>query len=139
MATYAFYCVWHGEFDANGMMESPPQQSRCTTCGHWSPRRFTAPQFTEDRQRLGPKFSKALGAPMPDTRRGYERELAKLGAEPCSPKTMPQAWKEGIEYKRHVDSGGERDRAFETKPHPSSKPGKLTVQAQMKAAGTRIG
>ena len=123
-------------------MDAPPGWRRCH-CQRWGKRIFTPPQFTEDRQRLfrnpvdGTKFSWTLGKEMPESRKEYERELAAVGCEPVSPHTMPQAWKDNIAYKQHVESGGERDRAFETQRHPAAVKAP-TVLEQLKKSDVRI-
>lgn len=145
MATYAFTCSWHGEFEGRGEMQNPPRFQRCPQCSRWAQRRFTAPQFTEDRIRLyrnpvdGTRHSYTLGAEMPDSKREYYRQLAALGAEPVSHQNMPQAWKENLEYKRHLASGGQRDERFEHERHPSGKKKTLTVSEQLKSSGVKIG
>lgn len=143
MAVYSFYCDNHGGFEANGKMENPPKWRRCPDCYRWAQRVYTAPQFTEDRQRLfrnpvdGTNFSWTLGKPMPDTRKAYEKELASLGAEPVSRQTMPESWKQNEAYKKHVESGGERIEAIEKAAHPAAKPGP-TVLEQLKKSNVTI-
>ena len=74
----------------------------------------TIANFTEDRLRLwrntqqGGRFSNALGCDMPETRKELERLAAEKGIEFVSPSSMPDQWREAVEYKAHVDSGGER-------------------------------
>ena len=146
MALYSFLCLYCAEqFDASGEMANPPQLARCERCDNPARRVFTAPQFTQDSTRLfrnsndGTNFSYTLGKPMPDSRTEYYRELDKIGAEPVSKQTMPESWKENAAYKKHVATGGDRDKKFETARHPSSGPGAMTVSAQMKAKGIKIG
>lgn len=144
MALYSFRCDWHGSFDANGSMDAPPKWQHCPECNRWSQRVITVPQFNEDRTRFfrngvdGTKHSHALGHEMPDSRRDYYRELESKGCEPCSPQTMPQAWKDNAAYKKHVESGGERDRKFELAQHPATQKRTVTVLDQLKKSGITI-
>ena len=143
MAVYQFFCQnCHDYFEAEYNMNSTKQPVHCYSVGL---RVFTAPPFTEDRQRFfrnpvtGTKFSFTLGHEMPDSRRQYEKQLAAMGAEPVSRATMPTVWKENLEYAAYVKSGGERVTSFEKARHPATGPGKLTVLEQLKKSGVKIG
>lgn len=125
-------------------MSAPPRFRRCAQCQRWSQRVFSVPQFTQDNTRLfrngvdGTRHSHALGKEMPDSRKEYYRELEAKGCEPCSPQTMPQAWKDNVAYKKHVESGGERDRRFELAQHPATGKRTVSVLDQLKKSGIRI-
>lgn len=70
-------------------------------------------RFTEDRLRMwkgpmGNGFSTALGCQMPDNRADLARLEKEKGVEFVSPGSMPGEWQEAVEYRKHVDEGGER-------------------------------
>ena len=144
MATYEFRCSKHGSMEAFGVMSSPPKGIPCKTCGKFSPRRFTPPQFTEDKTRFyrapdGSKFNPVTGTAMPDSGKEYYKQLESIGAEPVSPKTMPEPWKDNVAYQQHVSHGGERDARFEKAPHPATSQGSVTVRDQLRRSGIRFG
>lgn len=125
MPLYDYRCIHCGErwTEFRQMKDAGDRSDGPTICfgrdlaNHDGKRVYSAatiPNFTEDRLRLwrntaqGGRFSNALGCDMPETRKELERLAQEKGIEFVSPSAMPDEWKEAVEYKAHVDSGGER-------------------------------
>jgi hypothetical protein len=67
------------------------------------------PQFCEDRLRMHPaNWSWSVGAPMPQSRQERRRIEKEKGIEFVAPHEFPETWKQATDYKKHVDSGGDR-------------------------------
>jgi len=99
-----------------------------------SPRIFTVPQVPRNRP-LGQGYSITLGDTMPETQRDYYKRLESIGAEPVTPKTMPQQWKDNAAYLEHVRHGGERER----KPSVADRaPIGTRVADQLRASQVKI-
>lgn len=117
MPLYEYKCAYGHVFEVFSSMNSVQSTAPCPAHVAMGERHFSArgiANFTEDRLRLwsnpqqGGRFSNALGCDMPETRKDLERLAAEKGIEFVSPSSMPDEWKEAVEYKAHVDSGGER-------------------------------
>lgn len=111
MTTYVYRCA-HGDFDARFPMGTAPGSTPCAR-GCAAQRVFTAPHVTEDRVRFwrnnqGTRYSSALGADLPDTRRDVEALARSRGIEMLPRAEIPDNVRRTIEYGRHLRSGGDR-------------------------------
>jgi hypothetical protein len=104
----------------------------CPICRAPRPRIYHAPQYSEDRLRfwvgpMGNRYSTALGADMPETKKGRDQLAKQKGVEFVGKSEFLADNKEAaqaVAYKAHVDSGGRRDHweppdtsaAFKAKP-----------------------
>lgn len=96
------------DIEARFEMGKAPTTIDCDVHGTVAPRVFDF-QFQEDRRRLrGGGISLVTGQPYAQTR-AEERAIEQArGIEFVGPAEMPRQWREALEYRRHVDSGGER-------------------------------
>jgi|FreactTroBogLake_1042271.scaffolds.fasta_scaffold00472_13 putative FmdB family regulatory protein len=150
MARYDYACPACGTIDEviHGMREQVTVL--CPECATPCNRYFspdTFPQFTEDRVRFyrnnrkdapSERWSYALGQEMPESRRELNRLQEQKGIEFVSKRDMPDHWKMALEYKRHVDKGGERVAPEKLMPTSTKiEPGSIMKKAREK--GVRFG
>jgi hypothetical protein len=121
-------------------MDAIPDAVPCEACGAPARRRIGyAVHSSEDRYRFfrnpidGSKFSYAFGQEHPDNRQAYNATCERLGCEPVTRKTMPEAWKDDQAYAEHVTHGGAPE-PYDGRP-PTA--GKLTVLDQLKKSNVR--
>lgn len=125
MPIYVVRCENCGEQEVVARMKDAATFMECALCGRPRPQVIFAPQFQEDRVRFfkGPLqngYSFALGEKMPDSRSARDRRAKEKGVEFVSFSEHLQEnkeAKEAVEYRKHVDSGG--DRALD-KPPPDT-------------------
>lgn len=117
MPLYEYKCPHGHTFEIFSGMSSVRSEEPCpdhvaVARRHFSPRSIA--NFSEDRLRLwrntqqGGRYSNALGCEMPETRKELERLAQEKGIEFVSPASMPSEWQEAVDYRKHVDEGGER-------------------------------
>lgn len=126
MPVYVVNCEVCGEQELFARMSDAGTFMPCSVCSGMRPQTVRAPNFTEDRVRFfrgvnGSKHSFALGTDMPDSRQARDRMARERGIEFMSLKEHLAENKEASEawdYKKHVDSGG--DRALDKPPVDTS-------------------
>lgn len=112
---YDVRCANCGTQEAWAKM-STSDVAECPVCGRDRPKAISLPNFQEDRVRffrgaLGNGYSHALGEQMPDSRQARDRRAKEKGVEFVSKAEHLSENKEAaeaVEYRKHVDSGGER-------------------------------
>lgn len=116
MPIYELLCASCGPQTTVAKMSEAAAFMPCPQCERPRPQVFSVPYYTEDRLRFfkgahGNGWSHALGAPMPDSRQARDKMALAKGVEFCSVTDLRRDSKEAadaLDYKAHVDSGGER-------------------------------
>lgn len=113
MPFYDVACPEHGVLEVYCRASAAASEMPCPVCNAPSPQVFHAFAFQEDRTRFwrgpsGSRYSYALGENMPETRGERDRLCREKGIEFVGKREMPDTWKRAVEYRQHVDTGGER-------------------------------
>jgi putative FmdB family regulatory protein len=113
MPVYQFRCSEHGSFEETRPMSEASEPGICAACNREANRVFGDFLYFEDRcrfarnPRTGTNFSDVLGQEYPQDRATRNRVYAEKGIEPVSTSDMPSQWKTALDYRRHLDAGGD--------------------------------
>lgn len=118
MAFYEYRCEATGLcIEVQLPIGTAPDEAPCLMCNsridhltenlHNVKRVFNVPYFVEDKRRWRKGVSPATGRAYAESRQEERRLEKELGIEFIAPSEMPAHWKASLDYKKHIDAGGE--------------------------------
>jgi hypothetical protein len=117
MPRYEIECASCGRQEFFASIKTAGSFMPCPLCERPRPQVIYPPQFSEDRLRfwvgpMGNRYSTALGAEMPETKKKRDQLAREKGVEFTTKSEFLADNKEAaaaVAYKKDVDSGGRRD------------------------------